>query len=380
MGDWQVDAAPAVEALAAGHFGQYLKADALMGPFATVVQAPLVALSGAAGPDAYRWAAFPCLLAAGLVGLYLAGVAGRRGAGNFTRALLALFCLVNPLAFEALKNGHPEEILTAALVVAAVASATERHTWRTAILLGLAVGSKQWAVIAVLPALLALSSRRLQTVFASAAVAFVLFLPGIVASPGSFLGVQQEAASTGHVVTPWSAWYPFASTRTDVYSVDGERLVARVEVAPPIADRFSHPLIIVMALAIPLGLWLRRRRLPLPASDAMALLSLIALLRCVLDPVDNLYYHLPPLLAIVGWDAVACRGLPLRSLIAIGASLLFWQSWHNFGDPATFNTFYLSAAGAVGALLVSSLFKPFHGRVFYAHQYLTNEAPISGIK
>src|SRR6185503_4208976 len=40
--DWNADAAPSVEALADGRVGEYLTSEALMGPFATLVQAPFV--------------------------------------------------------------------------------------------------------------------------------------------------------------------------------------------------------------------------------------------------------------------------------------------------------------------------------------------------
>ena len=212
--DWQIDAAPAVQALADGHLGDYLNAKALMGPFATLVQAPFVAVSGTQGAAAYPWAVFPCLLIAGFVGLYLARIAARRGAGLVPQALIAVLFLLNPLTFEAIENGHPEEILTAALAVAAVAAAAEHRLRSTALLLGLAIASKQWAVIAVLPALMALPAARVRVGITAAAVAALLFLPAVAASPSSFLGVQSQAAGTGQVVTPWSAWYPFASSET----------------------------------------------------------------------------------------------------------------------------------------------------------------------
>lgn len=357
--DWRIDAQPAVEALAQGRVGDYLTADALMGPFATLVQVPFVAVSGDSGVAAYPWAVFPCLLIAGFVGLYLARIAARRGAGRLTQALIAALVLLNPLTFEAIENGHPEEILTAALAVAAVASAAERRPRQTAILLGLALASKQWAVIAILPALMALPAARLRTGALAVAVAGALFLPAFVASPDSFLGVQTQAAGTGQVVTPWSAWYPFASSETEVYVVDGEKLVAEVENAPSLADPLSHPLIVLLAFAVPLVVaW--RRGLPLSASDAFALLALVALLRCVLDPVDNLYYHEPLLLALIGWDAFTARGLPMRSLVGVGVALLFWQAWHDLSDPATFNLVYLGAVAVLGFALVSSLFRPFN--------------------
>lgn len=356
--DWQIDAAPAVQALADGHVGDYLSAKALMGPFATLVQAPFVAVSGTQGAAAYPWAVFPCLLIAGFVGLHLARIAARRGAGFVPQALIAVLFLLNPLTFEAIENGHPEEILTAALAVGAVAAAAEHRLRSTALLLGLAIASKQWAVIAVLPALMALPAARVRVGITAAVVAALLFLPAVIASPSSFLGVQSQAAGTGQVVTPWSAWYPFASSEREVYVVDGRRLAAEVENAPTPADPLSHPLIVLLALAVPLAAALRRG-LPLDPADAFALLALLALLRCALDPVDNLYYHEPLLLALIGWDAFKCRGLPLRALVGTGAALVFWQAWHNLSDPAAFNLVYLTFASSLGLALLSSLFRPF---------------------
>lgn len=356
--DWQVDAQPAVEALAAGHVGEYLTADALMGPFATLAQAPFVAVSGQSGEAAYPWAVFPCLLVAGLTGLYLARIAARCGASRVAQGLIAILVLLNPLTFEAIRNGHPEEVLTAALAVAALAAAVERRAWRAAVLLGLAVASKQWAVIAILPVLMALPAARIKTAGLAALVAAALFLPAVIASPGSFIGVQSQAAGTGQIVTPWSAWYPAASSQTEVYLVDGRRLVAEVENAPPLADPLSHPLIVVLAFAVPLAVW-RRRGLPLGPTDAFALLALLALLRCVLDPVDNLYYQEPLLLALIGWDAFAARRLPLRALLGVALAYLFWRGWHDLSDPAAFNLVYLTFAAGLGVALLSSLFGPF---------------------
>jgi hypothetical protein len=379
MGDWDADAAPAVHALAAGEVGAYLNAEALMGPFATLVQAPFVALSNASGVTAYKWASFPCLLSVGLLGLYLAGIARRRGASRVTQALIALFCLLNPITFEALDLGHPEELLTAALAVAAIAAAAEKRFRTTALLLGLAIASKQWAVIGILPALLVLPTRRLRTGLLAVAVAAALFLPAIVASPSSFLGVQGEAAGTGRVVTPWSAWYPFSSSQTEVYAVGGERLVAHVENAPSLADPIAHPLIVLLALAVPLAI-ARRRRLPITIADGFALLALLALLRCALDPVDNLYYHAPLLLAFVGWDAFSAQGLPLRSLLATTVAWVFWHGWHHLSSPATFNLAYIGVALALGYLLLSSLLRDISGRSFQFRHFSRDVAQISGIK
>lgn len=359
MGDWRGDTWPAVHQLAHGDIAGYLSAKAMMGPFATLVQAPFVAISGASGLEAYRWAAFPCLLAAGLLGIELSKAAKRRGQGTFAQVVLPALCLLNPLTFEALELGHPEEILTAALAVWAVLAAVENQPRRTALLLGLAVASKQWAVIAVLPALMALPGRRVKVGFGAAGVVALLFLPTVIAAPGSFFGVQGEAAHTDRAVSPWSVWYPVASERTETYSVGGERLVAHLHDAPPLVGSLSHPLIVLLAMALPVVLALRRGRFQLLGSEAMALLALLALLRCVLDPVDNLYYQAPILLAAVGWDALSSRGSPYRSLAATGAALLLWRLAHHPVQPAQLNAVYLLlAAGGMAAIASSVLGRP----------------------
>ena len=357
-GDWPQDSWPAVNALAHGQLSEYLSAKAMMGPFATLVQAPFAALSVGGVSAAYHWAVIPCLLAAGSLGLCLAGMARRRGASAATGFLIAALCLVNPLTLEALRSGHPEEILTAALVVAAVASASDGHRARTAVLLGLAVASKQWAVIAILPVLMAFPGARLRVGLAAAAIAVALTLPGLLAAPGSFSEVNSNAASTGRIVTPWSIWYPAASVKTEVHQIETTRLVAHVHEAPPMVGSLSHPLIVLLALVLPLGLALRRGRFGLSGPDAMALLALLALLRCSLDPVDNLYYHEPLLLALIGWDALAPRGLPVRGLAGVAVALLFRHWSLHLHDVAAFNDAYIAVV-LVACLAISlALLRP----------------------
>lgn len=357
-GDWPGDSWPAVNALAHGQLSEYLSAKAMMGPFATLVQAPFAALSAGGVSAAYHWAVIPCLLAAGSLGLYLASVARRRGASAATRFLIAALCLVNPLTLEALRSGHPEEILTAALAVAAVATASDGHRARTAVLLGLAIASKQWAVIAILPVLMALPGGRLRVGLAAAAIAIALTLPGLLAAPGSFSEVNSNAASTGRIVTPWSVWYPAASVKTEVHQIETTRLVAHVHEAPPMVGSLSHPLILLLALVLPLGLALRRSRFGLSGADAMALLALLALLRCSLDPVDNLYYHEPLLLALIGWDALAPRRLPIRGLAGVAVALLFRHWSLHLGDLGAFNDAYIAVVVIAGLAISLALLRP----------------------
>lgn len=355
-GDWDTDSYPAVAALASGHVGDYLQATPMMGPVSTLVQAPFAALAGGGELEVYRWATFPCLLALGLLGLYLASIARRRGASTLAQVVIAVVPLLNPITFEALNFGHPEELLTAALAVAAIVSASEGHRTRAAILLGLAIASKQWAVIAVLPTLMALPAGRIRASAVAAGTAALLILPGLVAAPDGFMEVHEKAADTGRVVTPMSVWYPSASTVTETYRVDDNRLVAQVEEAPAAVGSLSHPLIILAAILIPCALALRRGRIGISGSDAVALFALLALLRCVLDPVDNLYYHAPLLLALVAWDALSPRNAPIRSLLGVGVAVVFARALHDLSDPAAFNLVYLAVALGLVCALVSSLF------------------------
>ena len=329
--DWNVDGGPAVQAFAHGRVGDYLAATPGMGPFATLVQAPFAALGGGGELNEYRWAALPCVLAVGLLGIYLASIAKRRGTSGLSQLLIAVLCLINPLTFEALRYGHPEELLTAALAVAAVATASEgRERW-AAVLLGLAIASKQWGVIAILPTLMALPSRRFRTALGAAAVAAILTLPAVLASPTSFASVQGNVATSGTLITPWSVWYPAAEVSTEVHRVGDAERVDVVHDAPQLVGATSHALIVLLALALPLGLAARRERFRLAGEEAMALLALLALLRCALDPWGNLYYHEPLLIALLGWDALAARGLPVRGMVGAAVALLF-------GDGAPVST------------------------------------------
>ncbi len=350
--DFVTDAGPVVRELAHGHLSALLHSNAIMGPFALIVEAPFVAIAGADWLPQYQWASLPGLIAVGLLGLYLAAIARRRGASGLSQLLIATLCLVNPITLEALNTGHPEELLTAALAVGAVASASEGRDRRAALLLGLAVASKQWALIAVFPVLMALPrpAMRLRTAVGAGAVAAVLILPGIIAAPGSFADVQGNAASTGNVLLPWSAWYSIGDMGTRVVTVGSHHFSSQVPQAPALVGGLSHPLIVILAGAIPLALTLRRGRFGITGADAMALLALLALLRCALDPVNNLYYHEPLLIALLGWDALASRGLPWRGLIGAAVAFAF-RRWLVYLDPESFNAIYVAVAGAAALAL-----------------------------
>jgi hypothetical protein len=80
-------------------------------------------------------------------------------------------------------------------------------------------------------------------------------------------------------------------------------------------------------------------------------------MRCALDPWDNAYYHVPLLLALIGWDALSSDRLPIRGLAGAGIALLFWHWSHNLSDIAVFNLAYIAVAVSVGVMIVGSLLR-----------------------
>ncbi|MGH2980669.1 MAG: glycosyltransferase 87 family protein [Solirubrobacterales bacterium] len=359
-GDYPIDAAQAVSALANGEVGDFLSLRPVMGPFSIILRAPFAALGDGQQLGEYRWGSFACVLAAGLLGLYLARIARRLGSTGFVQVVIVAACLFNPLTFAALDSGHPEEILTASLAVGAVAVASQGHAARAALLLGLALASKQWAVIAVFPVLMALPDRRLRAALGAAAVALVLTLPGFLVDPGGFLASQRNAASTHSFVDPWSVWYPIAGSVPGVVAAGSDGVITGepFEGGSEFLGRYAHSLIVLTAIALPLALAVRRRGFELSGADAMALLALLALLRSALDPVNNVTYHEPLLLALVGWDALENRGPPVRALAGAALALLFWRLWLQNPDPAAFNAAYIAVVVPLGLAIARSLLRP----------------------
>jgi hypothetical protein len=210
-------------------------------------------------------------------------------------------------------------------------------------------------VIAILPVLMALPSSRIRPALVAGAIVAVLTVPGLIAAPDSFTAVHGAAAATGRVVTPWSVWYPAAEVTTEHHRIGSTSFTAEVHEAPPLVGSMSHPLIVFLALALPAALALRRGGLRLSGPDAMAVLALLALLRCALDPVDNFYYHVPLLLALLGWDGLDAERLPLRGLAGTAIALLFWHWSHNLSDVPLFNFAYVAVAVAAGAIIALAL-------------------------
>jgi uncharacterized membrane protein len=117
---------------------------------------------------------------------------------------LAALMLLNPLTFDALWRGHPEEILAGSLCVAAVLAALRERSVGAGVLLGLALGAKEWTLLALVPTLLAAGSQRLKLLAAAAGVGASLAPALPLADPAAFL------RSSMPLITIMGLWVTFA--------------------------------------------------------------------------------------------------------------------------------------------------------------------------
>ncbi|MEA2355690.1 MAG: hypothetical protein QOD61_1819 [Solirubrobacteraceae bacterium] len=319
LGDYPGDAGPALDALLRGDLHAFSAAQPAMGAFSLLLRLPFAGLAHLGGPptqlEVYRWGVFPCVAAIGLLGVWLAEIARSRGTGLPGQVAIVALAVLNPFVTSAVGLGHPEELLTASLAIGAVVAAVHRRSVLTAVLLGLALATKQWAVIAVLPVLLALDARRLRVLAGAAAIAGGITLLAVVGSPGAFLANQLALVHEHYLEPPTQSWLYSISPRVTLHLPHG--LVHHGPRLPGSVVGLLHPLIIGVALAI--AAYLARLGPTRRTLDRLfAAIALAFLLRCTLDTETMTYYHAPLFATLLAWDALRGERLPLRGLAAAG--------------------------------------------------------------
>jgi hypothetical protein len=340
-GDYPVDAAVTVSALSQGKVQRAIDTQPLMGSFSVILRAPFAAFAPL-GDDSvalsYRLGCIPCVFALGLLALYLARQMRRRGQSSAICAAFVVFVLCNPLMFYTLKEGHPEEILAATLCIGAVIAAFKGKWLPAAVLLGLALGTKQWALIAVPPVLVAIGFSRVRLLAVAIGLAALLTVPLLLGNSEKFgsRANDVQGLSTEQQVRPFTVWRLVGTPNNKPnLGIMRDELGYNV---PAWVVRVSRALIILLPIPLALVYWRRRERYAL--EDPLLLLAFVFLLRCLLDPVDGPYYHLPLILALASWEGLRMRGLPL---ISISVSVLLWMSINRFisGDQVPHYVFYL---------------------------------------
>jgi hypothetical protein len=345
-------AGPSIEALARLDFHAFVAEQPIMGSFSLVLRAPFVALADALGGGMlmeYRLGSFVCVAALAFLALALA----RRIEGENqwpVRLLTAGLVLAGPMTFKSLFWGHPEELLAAALAVGAVLAAT-RTPMLAAVMLGLAIATKQWAILAIVPVLVAAPHDRLRVLCTAGVVAAVWYAPMALGDFERFMAQNHANGSSGPGVTPSSIWWPFGDVVGSTSGLDGGQV--SVYALPPALSKLSEPLAVAVTFGLSGLFWLRRRSFG--PGDALTLLALVMLVRCMLDPLAISYHHLPFYVALAASEVVRTRRLPLLTLGTAGVLLLTSEL---AGMPNLLNMVYLAWTVPLALFLGLSLFAP----------------------
>lgn len=321
-GDYPALFAPAMNALLGGHLGAFFHQLPLDGAGGSVLLRTPGALLGkllGGQLSTFRFGALESVLAVGGLGLGLA--AGMRAAGRpvLSRAAVVGLCVIVPALLDAILFGHPEEPLGAALCVGAVLLADSDRPELAGVALGLAIVNKPWGLLAIAPTLLAARRGRARVALVAGGIAAAWFATAYAAAPAHF-AASFSAGVQSAVAHPEALWWPLA------------HLIAPRGVAPyyalpgPVAAHGRELTVLIAALLwIPLA-----RRRGRSADSCLALLALAFLLRCLLDPTDHIYYHVPFVIALIAWEARS-RGAPVLTLLVTG---LLWFVFHTVSGVA----------------------------------------------
>jgi hypothetical protein len=312
-----------LSALAQGHVLAAAHSQPLMGLTSILLRLPFVmfgSLFGAGKLASYRLGVFACGLVAGLVAVAVVKLARSRGCSSLTAALIAALIVINPVTIGLELAGHPEELLGGALCLGAVLAAICERPLLAGAMLGLAIGTKPWAVLAAVPTVLACRRRRpaMLLVAGGLAVPLVLLLP--LLDPVAFARASRPISEL-HFVSFESWWWPFHHDHILSAEING---VVHTSTSHSLPLGLSRSQIAWLPVAAAAAIAWRYRRIGAERdpANAIGVLALLMLLRCTLDPdLTTNYYLLPALMALLAWEALTRPSRPLGSLFMLGLLL-----------------------------------------------------------
>jgi hypothetical protein len=350
--DYIRDAGPSLRPLVNGDFHAAFSHQPAMGWFAILVRAPFVFFARHASTLVeYRVGNIPCVLALAALAVWLA----TRARGRTAALLVLALALLSPMNWHALYDGHPEELLGGALCVAAVLFASSgRRPVLAGIVLGFALATKQWGVLAVGPALLVAPRGRAHIAATAIAVGGAIMLVPALAGSHDALSPASSAALSTSSLQPACIWWPFAHVQhitAPGWSVDRR-------VIPLWLANLTHPGIVILGLLLPLAVLRKTRGRAAGSETVLALLALLFLLRCLLDPMNIGYYQVPLLVSLVALEALHRRGLPLLSLVS---NLVLWVLVAKIPwglEPGKVATLYLAWALPLATYLTLKIYAP----------------------
>jgi len=357
VADYAHDAGPTLSPLIHGNIAAALGHQPAMGWFSILLRAPFdfFARHGSTLLE-YRVGSLPCVLVLAALGVWLAvEMRERRNAPWLACITVVGLAVLGPMNWHALSAGHPEELLGAALCVAAVlAAASGRSPLTAGLLLGVALATKQWAILAAGPALLVAPRGRAQIAAIGIGVAAALTFIPVLAGSHHLLSPASTVSRSTTTAQPASIWWPLG--HVDIIRPYGWPIERRV--IPVWVANISHPLIVGVGILLPLILLARTRRYAISRESALTLLALLFILRCLLDPMTIGYYNLPLLIALLALETLHRRGLPLLSLVS---NLVLWYlvvhvPWGL--EPGKVAAIYLAWALPLTLYLAAKLYAP----------------------
>jgi hypothetical protein len=338
--DWSCDdPSRSLHALVTGDVGGFFRYQPAMGLTSLLVRAPAVAIAHAGGADIsgeYQAGAAICLVIATLIVVGLAWLAHRRGA-SLVAALVALAVwMAAILAARALLLGHPEETLAAALAMAAIALAADGHPLAAGVVLGLAIGTKEWALLVAPAVILAGPAQQWPRVAAIGALVAVLAVGVMFVGNTSSFHKAHEGQRSGvnRTVTPASLW--FRVGHKDVVDRRGDLVLYRV-FPPAFIGRWCRLFVILFAAIASLIYW-RRRGFNCLAVFALA--GFVLLARAVLDTQTFSYHLIPMLMAVPAWEVFALRRLPV---VGVATMVAFQLTVHVVSSSESISSNWFNA-------------------------------------
>ncbi len=353
-GDYQLhapvagdNAAPALGALAHGHLAAFLAHQPLMGLVSLALRGPVLVGASAAGAGSelsYELGALACLLPLAGLGGALVTIPGLRGPDRVPAIAGVVLALAGPATVAAVTIGHPEEVLAITLATGAVVTALADRPLLTAILLGLAVGTKPWALLAAAPVAAALPASRLRVLGFAGLVALpcVALLP--LGDPSAF---ARAGTAVGHMhqTDPLSLWWPVSGP---LHGVGSHRL--------PLGLDRSVASGLALTVALLATAWCARRSIRRGRQlDPLALLALLGLIRCAVDPVPLEYNLVAVLIPLAAWEALELGRLPLLAALATLAGVLLYGGRVD-ASPTLTNALVVAGVLALGVCLARDAF------------------------
>lgn len=349
------NAGPAINALIHGNFSAFAAHQPLMGPVSLLLRAPfagLAALLGGGDQLTYRLGALACMLPVAIFAGWLISTCGSvrlpsrsTSIGWLAGALAAFVLLLGHATYEAIQAGHPEEPLTAVLATVAVLAAIRARPAIAGVTLGLAIATKEWALIAVVPMLIALPCGRRRAAAYAALLAAALTAPAVIANPGSLVHSGSVLAGR-RLVNPLSIWWPFG-TPVDVLGAASKTV--RQLPAGLTRLRLAELLVAGGLAAVVLARTVARRSVRV--HDPLALLALLGLIRFIGDPLPQEYYLEALLVPLAVWEVLVAARLPLvRSAAAAFVAMVPGDALHL--SPDAMSAITIGCALALACYLV----------------------------